>query len=70
MRVSSPVGDLPFKARHLRWRKGCVVIEGEMGAWPAKISIAPADVPDLLLLLRYPLVVLAVLLLVFVLLIA
>jgi hypothetical protein len=63
MRVSSPVGNLPFKARRLRWREGCVVIEGEMGAWPAKISITLADVPDLVVLLRYPLLALAVLLL-------
>jgi hypothetical protein len=70
MRVSSPVGDLPFKARRLRWRGGCVVIEGEMGAWPAKISVSPADVPDLVVLLRYPLLALAMLLLVLVLLLA
>jgi hypothetical protein len=58
MKVSSPVGDLPFEAKRLRWKKGTVVLEGTMGAWPARIVIFPRDVPELLKLMKWPLIAL------------
>jgi hypothetical protein len=59
MKVSSPVGDLPFEAKRLRWKKGAIVLEGAMGAWPARITICPRDVPELVHLLKWPLIALS-----------
>jgi hypothetical protein len=59
MKVSSPVGDLPFEASRIRWKDGAFVVEGAMGAWPATIRIYPRDAPMLLRLLRWPLAALA-----------
>lgn len=47
MRVSSPIGDLPFEPRRLRWRGRGLEIEGVMGAWPARVRITGADLPTL-----------------------
>jgi hypothetical protein len=63
MKVSSPVGDLPFEAKSLRWKDGAVVVEGAMGAWPARIVIFPKDVPQLVNLMRWPLIALGILVL-------
>jgi hypothetical protein len=48
MKVSSPVGDFPFEVKRLRVRSGGLHLEGSMGAWPARVVIAPSDVPALL----------------------
>jgi hypothetical protein len=58
MKVSSPVGDLPFEAKRLRWKNGTIVLEGAMGAWPARITIFPRDIPELVYLLKWPLIAL------------
>jgi hypothetical protein len=58
MKVSSPVGDLPFEVTRWRWKQSTIVLEGAMGAWPARIVIYPRDAPKLLRLFRGPLVVL------------
>jgi hypothetical protein len=60
MKVSSPVGDLPFEVMRWRWKQRTIVLEGAMGAWPARIVIYPHDAPKLLRLFRGPLVALAV----------
>lgn len=54
MRVSSPIGELPFEPTALRVRGGRVEVEGVMGAWPAHVVIEPADLPSLLRLVRRP----------------
>jgi hypothetical protein len=60
MKVSSPVGDLPFEVTRLRWKSGAFVLEGAMGAWPARIVIYPRDAPKLLRLVRWPLAALGI----------
>lgn len=47
MRVSSPIGDLPFEPRRVRLGRDGLHVEGEMGAWPAHVHVAPADLPAL-----------------------
>ena len=54
MKVSSPIGELPFEPTALRMRGGRVEVEGLMGAWPAHVVIEPADLPSLLRLARRP----------------
>jgi hypothetical protein len=51
MRVSSPIGDLPFAAERVRVSRDGVDIEGTMGAWPAHVHIDAADLPALARLL-------------------
>ena len=58
MKVSSPVGDLPFEVTRWGWKQRTIVLEGAMGAWPARIVIYPRDAPKLLKLFRGPLIVL------------
>jgi hypothetical protein len=59
MKVSSPVGDLPFEPLRLRLQGGALVLEGEMGAWPARVEFEAADVPRLARLFRLPLLAMA-----------
>ena len=44
MKVSSPVGDFPFEAKRITLKNGRMVLEGAMGAWPAKVEMEPKDV--------------------------
>jgi hypothetical protein len=55
MKVSSPIGDLPFEAKRIRIKDRKVQIDGVMGAWPAKVVIEASDVPSILKLLARPL---------------
>jgi hypothetical protein len=48
MKVSSPIGELPFTPKALRLRKKAFELDGEMGAWPAKVEISFSDLPALL----------------------
>ena len=59
MRVSSPIGDLPFEPRKLQLRHGRIEMEGVMGAWPAQVQIGPEDVPAILRLVAKPAAVVA-----------
>lgn len=59
MKVSSPIGELPFEPKRMRLRRSYLEIEGVMGAWPARVEISPADLPALLRILRVPLIVAA-----------
>ena len=52
MRVSSPIGELPFEPRRLRIADNGLRIEGVMGAWPAQVTIDAADLPALIRLSR------------------
>ena len=54
MKVSSPIGELPFEPRKLTVRPGGIQIEGAMGAWPAHVQIDARDVPALARLLARP----------------
>jgi hypothetical protein len=44
MKVDSPVGNFPFEPQRIRLEDGHLLLEGEMGAWPAKVEIEPRDV--------------------------
>jgi hypothetical protein len=55
MKVSSPVGDFPFEARRLRLEGQTLIVDGSMGAWPARVEIARDDIPRLLRLVPGPL---------------
>lgn len=59
MRVSSPIGDLPFEPRSIRFERGGVRVEGVMGAWPAIVLVEADDLPGLARLLAKPLMVAA-----------
>ena len=54
MKVSSPIGELPFEPRKLTVRPGGIQIEGAMGAWPAHVEIDARDLPALGRLLARP----------------
>jgi hypothetical protein len=53
MRVSSPIGDLPFEAQHLRLSRRGLDIDGAMGAWPAHVHVDCRDLPALARLLPW-----------------
>jgi hypothetical protein len=53
MRVSSPIGDLPFEAQHIRLSRRGLHIDGAMGAWPAHVHVEPSDLPALARLLPW-----------------
>lgn len=54
MKVSSPIGELPFEPRKLTVGSGGIQIEGAMGAWPAHVRIDVRDLPALARLLARP----------------
>jgi hypothetical protein len=54
MKVSSPVGDFPFEARRLSIKNGRMVLDGAMGAWPARVELEPKDIITLARLLPWP----------------
>jgi len=43
MKVSSPVGDFPFEPLRLKVGPGHLTLEGQVGAWPARVEFAPGD---------------------------
>lgn len=47
MKVSSPVGDFPFTLTGVRLDRGRLVVEGQMGRWPASIVIDHHDLKPL-----------------------
>ena len=55
MNVSSPVGDFPYRVERLALERGRLVVHGRMGAWPARVEIAPRDALELARLARTPL---------------
>ncbi len=46
MKVASPVGDFPFQLRAVRREGRHLVIDGTMGAWPARVEVGLDDVRD------------------------
>ena len=51
MKVSSPVGELPFEPLRVRVSRRGLDIDGAMGAWPARVHIDFSDLPPLARLL-------------------
>jgi hypothetical protein len=47
MKVSSPVGDFPFEPLQLTVKPGHLTLEGQVGAWPARVEFEPKDVVTL-----------------------
>jgi hypothetical protein len=60
MRVSSPIGDLPFVPERVRVSRDGVEIDGAMGAWPAHVHLDASDLPALARLLPLRTLLLAV----------
>jgi hypothetical protein len=54
VKVSSPIGELPFEPRRLSVKDGGIEIQGVMGAWPARVHIGLSDLPALGRLLARP----------------
>ena len=54
MRVSSPIGELPFEPRRIHYRQGALHVDGDMGAWPAHVVIDAGDIPALARLVARP----------------
>ncbi|MPY55873.1 hypothetical protein [Streptomyces spongiae] len=48
MKVSSPIGELPFEPTKLRYTRAGIELEGVMGAWPARVQISRKDIPRLI----------------------
>jgi hypothetical protein len=59
VRVSSPIGDLPFEIEGVRLEGRELVVEGRLGAWESRIHVGPQDVPMLARALRVPLAAVA-----------
>ena len=54
MRVSSPIGELPFEPTAVAFRDGGIEVRGLMGAWPAHVQIDARDLPAVLRLIARP----------------
>jgi len=44
MKVSSPVGDFPFEPTRVTVKPRHLTLEGQVGAWPARVEFEPKDV--------------------------
>jgi hypothetical protein len=51
VRVSSPIGDLPFTPTSMHVSRDGLDIDGAMGAWPAHVHVDATDLPVLARLL-------------------
>jgi hypothetical protein len=56
MKVTSPIGELPFTVRGVSLQRGHVVVEGELGAWRSRIELGTGDLPMLARAFRGPLI--------------
>ena len=56
MKVTSPIGELPFVVHGVSLQRRALVVEGELGAWRSRIEVGAEDVPMLGRALRGPLV--------------
>jgi len=43
MKVSSPVGDFPFEPLRVTVKPRHLTLEGQVGAWPARVEFEPKD---------------------------
>lgn len=51
MKVTSPIGELPFEPRRITVSRAGIDIDGVMGAWPAHVHLDASDLPALARLL-------------------
>jgi hypothetical protein len=56
MKVTSPIGELPFTVRGVSMHGGRVVVDGELGAWRSRIEVGREDIPMLARAFRGPLI--------------
>lgn len=56
MKVTSPIGELPFTVRSVSLQGRHVVVEGELGAWRSRIEVGGGDLPMLARAFRGPLI--------------
>jgi hypothetical protein len=56
MKVTSPIGKLPFIVTGVRLERSGLVVDGELGAWRSHIEVGPGDVPMIARALRGPLI--------------
>jgi len=56
MKVTSPIGELPFTVRTVSVRDGHIVVDGELGAWRSRLEVGREDIPMLARALRGPLI--------------
>jgi hypothetical protein len=56
MKVTSPIGELPFTVRTVSLRDGHIVVDGELGAWRSRLEVGREDIPMLARALRGPLI--------------
>jgi hypothetical protein len=55
MKVSSPIGDLPFEVTGVRREGRELVVDGLLGTWRSRIHVGVEDVPMLARAVRVPL---------------
>jgi hypothetical protein len=56
MKVTSPIGELPFTVRGVSLRRGHIVVDGELGAWRSRLEVGREDIPMLARAFRGPLI--------------
>jgi len=56
MKVTSPIGELPFTVRSVSLEGRHMVVEGELGTWRSRIEVGVEDLPMLARAFRGPLV--------------
>jgi hypothetical protein len=56
MKVTSPIGELPFVVHGVSLHDRHVVVEGELGTWRSRIEVGAEDLPMLGRALRGPLI--------------
>ncbi len=56
MKVTSPIGELPFTVRGVSFEDGHLVVQGELGAWRSRIEVSREDIPMLARAFRGPLI--------------
>ena len=54
MKVSSPIGELPFEPTRVAIKNGGIEVQGRMGAWPAHVQVDATDLPAIARLLVKP----------------
>ena len=55
MKVTSPIGELPFTVRRVSLRGRRLVVEGELGTWRSQVEVGGEDLPMLARAVRGPL---------------
>jgi hypothetical protein len=44
MKVVSPVGEFPYTLGRIRLARTHIVVDGQMGKWPARIEVSIGDI--------------------------